>query len=63
MSPSLNTLAYHVYSDGKMGNITTVKVQKKTRDRLAKLGNKTETFDDVIIRLIYFYEKHGKQEN
>jgi hypothetical protein len=39
-----------------MGNITTVKVQKKTRDRLTKLGNKSETFDDIIKRLINFYE-------
>jgi len=41
-----------------MGDITTVKVRKATRDRLARLGNKTETFDDVINRLMQFYEKN-----
>jgi hypothetical protein len=47
-----------------MGNITTVKVQKKTRDRLTRLGNKSETYDDIINRLMNFYEKHsrGKSE-
>jgi hypothetical protein len=44
-----------------LGDITTVKVQKKTRDRLTKLGNKSETFDDIINRLVNFYEKNGKQ--
>lgn len=34
-----------------------MKVQKKTRDRLAEFGNKSETFDDVINRLMDFYEK------
>ncbi len=38
-----------------MGDITTVKVRKATRDRLAKLGNKTETFDDIINKLIDCY--------
>lgn len=28
----------------------------ETRDRLARLGNKNETYDDIIIRLIEFYE-------
>jgi len=42
-----------------MGNITTLKVKKVTRDRLAKIGNKTETFDDIIQRLIDFYKKNS----
>lgn len=46
---------------GKLGDITTVKVQKKTRDRLTKLGNKSETFDDIINRLVNFYVKNSKQ--
>lgn len=45
-----------------MGSITTVKVQKKTRDRLAKFGNKSETFDDVINRLLDFFEEHKTEE-
>jgi len=40
-----------------MGKITTVKVQKKTRDRLAKFGSKLETFDGIINHLMDSYEK------
>lgn len=32
--------------------ITTIKLKKTTRDKLAKLGSKLETFDDIILRLI-----------
>ena len=41
-----------------MGEVTTVKVTKRTRDRLAELGTKKETYDDVISKLIEFYEKN-----
>ena len=44
-----------------MGDITSLKVRKATRDRLGKLGNKTETYDDVLNRLMDFYEKNGKR--
>ena len=40
-----------------MGHITSLKVRKATRDRLGKLGNKTETYDDILNRLIDFYEE------
>jgi len=40
-----------------MGEITTVKLSKKTRDRLAELGSKKETYEDIIRRLIEFYKK------
>ena len=43
-----------------MGNVTTVKIMKRTRDRLAKIGSKSETYDDVINRLIEFFEKNSK---
>ena len=46
-----------------MGEITTVKVTKRTRDRLAELGNKKETYDDVISKLIEFYEKNASGKN
>ena len=42
-----------------MGDITSLKVRKATRDRLGKLGNKTETYDDVVNRLIDFYLSSG----
>lgn len=44
-----------------MEEITTVKVTKQTRDRLAEIGNKKETYDDIISRLIDFYEKNCKR--
>ena len=45
-----------------MGDITSLKVRKATRDRLAKLGNKTETFDDIINRLIALYLKYQQTQ-
>lgn len=42
-----------------MGHITTVKLSKKTRDKLAKLGNKKETYEDIVERLIKFYKKNS----
>lgn len=42
-----------------LGNVTTVKVMKRTRDRLAKIGSKNETYDDVINRLIEYFEKNS----
>jgi hypothetical protein len=44
-----------------MGEITTVKLSKKTRDRLAELGSKGETYEDIIWRLIEFYKKNSKR--
>lgn len=43
-----------------MGKVTTVKIMKKTRDRLAEIASKKETYDDVINRLIEFFEKNSK---
>lgn len=45
-----------------MGDITTLKVQKKTRDRLATMGSKRETYDKILQRLMNFYEKNHKKE-
>jgi len=42
-----------------LGDITSLKVRKVTRDRLAEMGNKTETFDDIIQRLMDFYKKNS----
>jgi len=46
-----------------MANITTVKLQKKTRDRLAVIGNKTETYDDIINKLIDSYLSVGSRKS
>lgn len=36
----------------KRGLVTCVRLSKKTRDSLAKMGDKTQTFDDVVTGLI-----------
>ena len=38
-----------------MADITTVKVTKKTREKLAELGRKNETYEEIIQKLIQFY--------
>lgn len=35
-----------------MNDITTIKLQKSTRDRLAALGMKGQTYDDIILALM-----------
>lgn len=40
---------------------TTIRVKVKTRDDLAVLGNKDDTFDDIIRRLIESYKKEAKR--
>ena len=47
---------------GYLGDITSLKVRKGTRDRLAELGNKTETYDDILNRLIRFYLPSGAKK-
>ena len=42
-----------------MDDVTTIKITRKTRGRLADVGRKSETYDDVISRLIEFYRKNG----
>jgi hypothetical protein len=37
--------------------ITTIKVSKETRDKLAELGNKGETFDEILQKLLKHYKK------
>ena len=36
---------------------TTIQVNKSTRDALASIGGKDDSFDDIINRLIDFYKK------
>ena len=35
-----------------MGDITTIPLQKCTRDRLKSIGSKGETYDKIIVRLL-----------
>lgn len=39
--------------DGK----TNIQVSRTTRDALAKMGSKGDTYDDIIRRLIEFYNR------
>ena len=39
---------------------TTIGIRKTTRDRLKKLGTKGEFYDDIIVRLLSFYEGHSE---
>ena len=42
---------------------TNIQVSRKTRDYLVKLGNKGDTYDDIIRRLLAFYEIHQVVES
>jgi predicted CopG family antitoxin len=39
-------------------DMTTIPVRKETRDLLKEVGKKSETYDDVVLRLIEFLKKH-----
>jgi hypothetical protein len=38
--------------------ITTIKISTETRDRLADMGKKSESYDTIVNRLIDFWEHH-----
>jgi hypothetical protein len=42
-----------------MDGITTIQVRKSTRDRLASMGRKNETYDEIINKLL---DKCGRQQ-
>lgn len=37
--------------------VTTIQLEMKTRDRLMDLGKKSETYDDILNKLIDFWLK------
>jgi hypothetical protein len=41
-----------------MEEITSLRVSRKTRNKLSAIGNKDDTFDKIIQRLIGFYENN-----
>lgn len=41
---------------------TTIRVSFDVRDRLKDLGKKSDTYEDIVVRLISFYEQHKDQE-
>lgn len=40
---------------------TTIKILKSTRERLADLGKKQDTYDEIVNRLIDSYLKNNKE--
>lgn len=40
-----------------MGELTTIPLSKKTRDRLREAGAKGETYDALLNRVLDFHEK------
>lgn len=44
-----------------MDEVTTVRITKRTRERLAELGRKKETYEEIIQRLIEFYKKNSQK--
>jgi len=45
-----------------MPKTCVIRLKPETRKLLAELGKKGETYDDIIRRLIEFYEKNCKGE-
>lgn len=46
----------------RAGTVTTIQVEKETHKKLGKCGNKTETFDEIINKLVdYWNEGHEPQ--
>ena len=45
-----------------MNEITSLRVSRETRNRLAEIGSKDESFDQIIQRLISFYKRNTKRK-
>ena len=43
----------------KKSEFTTLAVRKKTRDRLKKFGIKGDLYDDIVNKLMDFYEENS----
>jgi len=41
-----------------MVNSTSIRVEKETRDKLDSLGKRRESYNEIIKKLINFYEDH-----
>lgn len=38
------------------GKLSTIQMYQSTKDRLASLGRKDESYEDIILRLLKYYE-------
>lgn len=45
-----------------MNRITSLRVSRETRNLLAEMGSKDETFDQIIRRLIEFHKKNSRSK-
>jgi len=45
-----------------MVNYTSIRVEKETRDRLDSLGKRRESYNEIIKKLIVFYEENQKSD-
>ncbi len=52
-----NLLYKEVLNMASREGVTTIQLEKKTRDRLMELGKKGDTYDDVINKLADYWEK------
>jgi len=43
-----------------VGEVTSLRVSRETRNRLSGIGSKDDTFDKIIQRLIDFYESSAE---
>jgi len=41
---------------------TTIKISKATHERLLKIGKKEEDFDEIVQRLLTFYEAYSSSD-
>jgi hypothetical protein len=44
-------------------DLTTIQLSKETRDKLAEMGKKGETYDEIINRLIATSKECSKEAN
>lgn len=42
--------------------LTTIKIQTETRERLADLGKKSESYDTILNRLIDYYLENAEKK-
>lgn len=41
-------------------DITTIQLEKTTKNMLVSIGRKTETYDDIVVKLIKNYQENNK---
>jgi len=44
-----------------LSDVTTIRITKATRERLAAEGKKRETYDQIINRVLDFCEKYSRR--